>query len=74
MTEQAHSAEGRHRRGETHGCHRLTEAQVMEMRARASDGETLAELHRAFPQCSKPNIHHIINGRRWRYLLPIEGA
>lgn len=73
MNAPSNSAEGRYRRGESHGCHRLTEAQVIEIRARHSDGETLAALHDAFPQCSKPNLHHIVTGKRWRYLLPLEG-
>lgn len=57
-------------------CHsaRLSEADVIEMRMLAASGVKLADLAAAYPQCSKPNIHHIINGRRWQYLLPATAA
>jgi len=55
-------------RGETHSSAKLTEAQVREILTAYADGEQLASLHRRFPQCSKPNLHHIVNGRRWAFL------
>ena len=58
-----------HQRGEARHSARLTESQVLEIRARHAAGELLIDLHRAFPQCSKPNLHHIVTGKRWRYLL-----
>lgn len=58
--------------GEARPSARLTEADVLAIRAQHLEGKALAEIAAAFPQCSKPNIHHIINGRRWKYLLPAE--
>lgn len=56
-------------RGEARWSARLTEAEVLEIRARHADGEPLRDLHARFPQCSKPNLHHIVTGKRWKYLL-----
>lgn len=56
-------------RGEARWSARLTEADVLDIRARYGRGECLKALHVLYPQCSKPNLHHIVHGRRWKYLL-----
>ncbi len=61
---------GNYERGERRHSAVLTEGDVIEMRRRYAEGETLAELSAAYPACNKSNIHHILNGRRWRHLLP----
>lgn len=53
---------------------KLKEADVIEIRRRHADGVKLKDLAAAYPRVSKPNLHHIINGRRWRYLLGKEAA
>lgn len=56
-------------RGEARWSAKLTEADVFEIRRLYADGTSLKALHQAYPQCNKSNLHHIVNGRRWRYLL-----
>jgi hypothetical protein len=49
----------------------LKEADVIEIRRRYAEGETLKALHADYAgKCSKVNLHHIVHGRRWAYLLP----
>jgi hypothetical protein len=59
-------------RGERRHSAKLTEADVLEIRRRHGDGRRLVDLARDFPQCSKVNLHHIIHGRSWKYLLPVQ--
>jgi hypothetical protein len=65
-----------YQRGESRPSARLTEAQVIAIRAEHGAGATLKTLSEHYPQCSKVNLHHIITGKRWRYLLArtTEGA
>ena len=56
-------------RGPTHTSAKLTEADVLEIRRLWKVNTTLADLARQYPQCSKANIHNIVHGRKWQYLL-----
>lgn len=58
-----------YQRGEAHPSARLTEEQVIAIRAERGAGASLKALSERYPQCSKVNLHHIITGKRWRYLL-----
>jgi hypothetical protein len=57
-----------YQKGEAHHSSVLTEADVLRIRSLHADGISLKQLSAEYPQCSKPNLHHIINGRRWKYL------
>jgi hypothetical protein len=59
-----------HEKGEARHSAKLTELDVLDIRRLHGEGTALRELVKLYPQCSKPNLHHIIHGRRWRYLLP----
>ena len=58
---------GRHAHGETGGHARLTEAQVLEIRAREASGEHTLALAKEFGVNGK-SISMICNGDRWRHL------
>lgn len=53
--------------GETNPSARLTEANVIEMRRRAAEGETAAELAKEF-NIPSPAARDAINGRKWKHL------
>lgn len=55
-------------KGETHHQARLTEADVLRLRAMRADGATYAELMAEF-SISKTTIGDICNGHLWRHLL-----
>ena len=56
--------------GEKNGQHKLTEAEVIEIRERYANGsgETLKSIARDF-NCGENNVREIIKGRSWRHLL-----
>lgn len=54
-------------RGAAHGCARLSEAQVIEIRTRASEGESGRQLAKAFT-CSASLVSQIIRGTIWTHL------
>lgn len=58
---------GTSNRGERHGLHKLTEAEVLEIRERAEHGEGSAELALAYGR-SRQCIRHIVTRRRWGWL------
>lgn len=61
-----------HERGEARWSAVLTENDVLAIRSLYDDGVKLKDLHKRFgDRCSKPNLHHIVHGRRWKYLLPV---
>lgn len=54
--------------GEAHGCHRLTEEAVLEIRRLYSTGEfTQVALGRMFG-VQNTQIHHIVSGKQWRHI------
>lgn len=63
-------------RGEHRPTSVLTETDVLEIRYRHQvKGEQLRAIWLDYKaKCSKVNVHHIIKGRRWKYLLPLQEA
>lgn len=59
-------------RGEEHPAHRLTEAQVLEIRAQGAAGARHRELARRYG-VSRALISTIIRGEAWAHLLPKGG-
>lgn len=64
----------RHRQARLHGTtnplSRLTDEQIIEIRARfASGSASRRELAEEY-ETSRSNIEHIVSGRRWKHLLP----
>ncbi len=55
-------------RGESSGVSKLLDHQVLSIRKRLSEGESVASVARAFHVCSG-NIHAIRDGKTWRHLL-----
>lgn len=59
-------------RGETHGAARLTERQVIEMRAAyAAGGVRLVDLAEQF-NVGVSTVHDAVNGKKWKH-LPLAG-
>ncbi len=56
------------RHGEQHHKAKLSEKQVLEIRARASKGESLASIAEKYP-VTLPTVHQIVQQRTWRHLL-----
>lgn len=61
-------AKGRSAMGESHGCHKLTETQVLEIRHLRSEGASYLALAQQY-SISKGAIHGIVSGRNWKHLL-----
>lgn len=59
-------------RGEDTHSAKLTERDVVTIRQLYANGTKLRELARLYPQCTKPNLHHIVNQRRWKFLPAVE--
>ncbi|WP_368493194.1 HNH endonuclease [Deinococcus sp.] len=55
-------------RGERNSAAILTEAEVLEIRRRAAEGETIYRLAKVF-SVSKRTIQFIVRGKTWRHLL-----
>lgn len=59
-----------HQRGEARPTSKLKVPDVIEMRRMHAAGARLHDIHFKFAdKCSKPNVHHIVTGKRWKYLL-----
>ena len=61
-------AHGTRVRGESHPDAKLTEADVIEIRRRAANGEAQCHLAEEFA-VGKSTMHSIVTGKTWRYLL-----
>jgi hypothetical protein len=59
-------ANGTSNRGERHGLHKLTEAEVLEIRQRWNDGELIIDLATAFGR-SRQCINHVVRRTRWAW-------
>lgn len=59
--------------GEGHGRARLSAAQVLSIRARHTDGESLGRLAREFG-VAVSTIQAVTSGRRWKHLRPAEAT
>jgi Mor family transcriptional regulator len=55
--------------GEDRWSAKLTEKQVLEIRARYAAGERIVAIARDY-DCSMPNIHHIVKRNKWKHLPP----
>ncbi len=62
-----HVEKGRSRRGERNHNSKLTGEQVLEIRRRASQGETSVDLAPAFDLHPR-TVRHVIKGDRWKHL------
>lgn len=60
-------ARGRQARGETHGCAKLTEAQVIDMRAHRSAGASYREIGNRFDVDTR-TAHRALTGASWAHL------
>jgi hypothetical protein len=63
----------RYRRGTASSASKLTDAQVIEMRARRAMGVTQKQLAMDFG-IAQSRVSKIINGEAWTHLLPKEGV
>lgn len=54
-------------RGERHGCHRLTDAQVSEARTRAANGESARSIAKEFG-VSDGTVRHAVRGMAWAHV------
>ena len=54
--------------GERHGHARLTNVQVLEIRARYRNGEKVTEIVKDYP-VARRNLYYIVRGKGWKHLL-----
>lgn len=64
-----HFSKGQSRPGETNGCSIFTEKQVIEIRCRRDNGESMKDVFKDYPFVQLPCFRSIWNNKTWKYLL-----